>query len=108
MFNLQKLYEDACQVASDAVGSIRTVASFCAEEKVTELYKKKCEDPIRAGMKQGFYGGIGYGVAMFMLYAVYAAIFYTGARFVQAGKASFGDVFQAIFHILFQILTFNP
>ncbi|KAF7837631.1 ABC transporter B family member 11-like [Senna tora] len=30
----KKLYEEASQVANDAVGSIRTVASFCAEEKL--------------------------------------------------------------------------
>ncbi|KAJ6343826.1 hypothetical protein OIU76_005552 [Salix suchowensis] len=29
----KKMYEEASQVANDAVGSIRTVASFCAEEK---------------------------------------------------------------------------
>ncbi|KVH89702.1 AAA+ ATPase domain-containing protein [Cynara cardunculus var. scolymus] len=50
-----KLYEDASQVASDAVGSIRTVASFCAEEKVMKLYEKKCESPRRAGIQQGLY-----------------------------------------------------
>nr|CAB3476966.1 unnamed protein product [Digitaria exilis] len=35
------MYEEASQVANDAVGSIRTVASFSAEEKVMDLYKKK-------------------------------------------------------------------
>ncbi|ONI27765.1 hypothetical protein PRUPE_1G103900 [Prunus persica] len=29
----KKMYEDASQVTNDAVGSIRTIASFCAEEK---------------------------------------------------------------------------
>ncbi|KAJ0092049.1 hypothetical protein Patl1_24722 [Pistacia atlantica] len=32
--NDKKMYEEASQVVSDAVGSIRTVASFCTEEKV--------------------------------------------------------------------------
>jgi hypothetical protein len=39
---MQMMYEEASQVANDAVGSIRTVASFCAEDKVMELYRKKC------------------------------------------------------------------
>ncbi|KAL2571925.1 hypothetical protein AAZV13_17G037100 [Glycine max] len=30
----KKLYEEASQVANDAVGNIRTIAAFCAEEKV--------------------------------------------------------------------------
>ncbi|CAN1353024.1 ABC transporter B family member 21 [Linum perenne] len=49
----QQAYADASQVANDAVGSIRTVASFCAEDKVTELYRKKCEGPMRSGVRKG-------------------------------------------------------
>ncbi|KAK9140802.1 hypothetical protein Scep_010483 [Stephania cephalantha] len=45
------MYEEASQVANDAVGSIRTVASFCAEEKVIQLYKQKCEGPIKTSIR---------------------------------------------------------
>ncbi|RID54609.1 hypothetical protein BRARA_G01915 [Brassica rapa] len=75
-------YEEASQVASDAVGSIRTVASFCAEEKVIEMYKKRCEETIKSGMKQGLVAGLGFGLSFFVLYSVYAACFYAGARLV--------------------------
>ncbi|CAN1186073.1 ABC transporter B family member 11 [Linum perenne] len=44
------MYEEASQVANDAVGSIRTVASFCAEEKVMQLYRKRCEMPMKIGV----------------------------------------------------------
>ncbi|PWA39285.1 NHPM bacteriocin system ABC transporter, peptidase/ATP-binding protein [Artemisia annua] len=64
----QKLYEEASQVASDALVSIRTIASFCAEDKVMKLYDKKCE--------------------------VYATSFYIGARFVVTGNTTFPKVFQ--------------
>ncbi|KAH0838901.1 LOW QUALITY PROTEIN: hypothetical protein HID58_090580 [Brassica napus] len=76
-------YEEASQVASDAVGSIRTVASFCAEEKVIEMYKKRCEDSIKSGMKQGLVAGLGFGLSFFVLYSVYAACFYAGARLTE-------------------------
>ncbi|XP_011080370.1 ABC transporter B family member 4-like [Sesamum indicum] len=90
----KKLYEDATQVASDAVGSIRTVASFCAEEKVMELHQEKCEAPLRLGTKQGLLSGAGFGMSLFFLYSVYAAGYYAGARLVDAGKINFGDVFR--------------
>ncbi|KAJ9537113.1 hypothetical protein OSB04_029846 [Centaurea solstitialis] len=90
----KKLYEDASQVASDAVGSIRTVASFCAEEKVMKLYEKKCEAPRKAGIQQGLISGAGFGLSMFLLFLVYATSFYVGARFVAAGKTTFPKVFQ--------------
>ncbi|MED6121819.1 ABC transporter B member 11 [Stylosanthes scabra] len=93
----KRMYEEASQVANDAVGSIRTVASFCAEEKVMELYKKKCEGPRKTGIRQGLISGIGFGVSFFFLYCVYATCFYAGARFVKDGKASFSDVLRVFF-----------
>lgn len=90
----KKLYEDASQVASDAVGSIRTVAAFCAEEKVMKLYEKKCEKPRKTGIQQGLVSGAAFGVSMFLIYIVYATSFYVGARFVEAGRTTFSKVFQ--------------
>ena len=81
-------------MANDAVGSIRTVASFCSEKKVMKLYQEKCEGPIRTGIRRGIISGISYGVSFFMLYAVYACSFYAGARLVQDGKATMLDVFR--------------
>ncbi|XP_027333508.1 ABC transporter B family member 11-like [Abrus precatorius] len=93
----KKLYEEASQVANDAVGSIRTVASFCAEEKVMELYQEKCEGPIKTGIRRGIISGIGFGSSFFVLYAVYACSFYAGARLVEDGKSTFSDVFRVFF-----------
>lgn len=88
------MYEEASQVATDAVGSIRTVASFCAEGKVMELYSKKCEAPMKTGIHQGLISGVGFGVSFFLLFCVYATSFYAGARLVDSGKATFSDVFR--------------
>ncbi|KAF9669200.1 hypothetical protein SADUNF_Sadunf14G0083100 [Salix dunnii] len=90
----KKMYEEASQVANDAVGSIRTVASFCAEEKVMHLYRRKCEGPMRTGIRQGMISGTGFGVSFFLLYSVYATCFYVGAQLVQHGKATFPEVFR--------------
>ncbi|CDY58790.1 BnaA07g38050D [Brassica napus] len=87
-------YEEASQVASDAVGSIRTVASFCAEEKVIEMYKKRCEETIKSGMKQGLVAGLGFGLSFFVLYSVYAACFYAGARLVKDGRTTYNGIFE--------------
>ncbi|KAL2239954.1 ABC transporter B family member 11-like [Sesamum indicum] len=90
----KKLYEDATQVASDAVGSIRTVASFSAEEKVMELHQEKCEGPVRIGIRHGLLSGAGFGMSLFFLYSVYAVSYYAGARLIEAGKITFGEVFR--------------
>ncbi|XP_031393227.1 ABC transporter B family member 4-like isoform X2 [Punica granatum] len=91
------MYEEASQVATDAVGSIRTVASFCAEEKMMQLYRKKCEGPMMTGIRQGLISGLGFGIAFFFLFCVYATSFYAGARLVEAGQTTFDDVFRVFF-----------
>ncbi|KAL9325738.1 hypothetical protein ACSQ67_006383 [Phaseolus vulgaris] len=93
----KKLYEEASQVANDAVGNIRTVAAFCAEEKVMKLYQKKCAGPIQTGIRQGLVSGTGFGLSLFFLFSVYACSFYAGARLVEKGKTSISDVFRVFF-----------
>ncbi|RDX94816.1 ABC transporter B family member 4, partial [Mucuna pruriens] len=95
----KKLYEEASQVANDAVGNIRTVAAFCAEEKVMELYQKKCVGPINTGIRQGLVSGTGFGLSLFFLFSVYACSFYAGARLVEKGKTSISDVFRVFFSL---------
>ncbi|XP_074269733.1 ABC transporter B family member 9-like isoform X1 [Silene latifolia] len=91
------MYEEASQVASDAVGSIRTVASFCAEEKVVELYNKKCEGPVKSGVRLGLISGLGFGFSFFALYCTNAFVYYIGAVFIHHGKATFGEVFRVFY-----------
>ncbi|OVA16636.1 ABC transporter [Macleaya cordata] len=96
------MYEEASQVANDAVGSIRTIASFCAEEKVMKLYEKTCEGPRKKGIRQGLISGIGFGVSFFLLYSVYATIFYAGGKLIEDGKTTFQNVFR-----VFLVLTMS-
>ncbi|XP_047307497.1 ABC transporter B family member 9-like [Impatiens glandulifera] len=91
------MYEEASQVASDAVGSIRTVASFCAEKKVMDMYQKKCEGPMKNGVRTGLISGSGYGFGYFILFCTNAFCFYIGAVLVQHGKANFSEVFKVFF-----------
>ncbi|XP_058077057.1 ABC transporter B family member 11-like [Magnolia sinica] len=91
------MYEEATQVANDAVGSIRTVASFCAEEKVMELYRKKCQGPMKTGIKQGLVSGVGFGLTFFLLFCAYSTSFYAGARLVEDGKTNFMHVLRVFF-----------
>ncbi|KAJ9690880.1 hypothetical protein PVL29_013169 [Vitis rotundifolia] len=91
------MYEEASQVASDAVGSIRTVASFCAEKKVMDMYRQKCEGPLKHGVRQGIISGAGFGFSFIALYCTNAFCFYIGAVLVQNGKATFEQVFKVFF-----------
>ncbi|PWZ08638.1 ABC transporter B family member 11 [Zea mays] len=94
------MYEEATQVANDAVSGIRTIASFCAEPKVMKTYYGKCKAPVRQGIRQGVVSGLGFGLSFFVLYSTYALCFYVGANFMLDGKATFTDVFRVFFALL--------
>ncbi|XP_037406319.1 ABC transporter B family member 4-like [Triticum dicoccoides] len=94
------MYEDASQVATDAISSIRTVASFCSEKRITRIYDDKCEASMSQGVRTGIVGGIGFGFSFLMLYLTYGLCFYVGAQFVRHGQSSFGDVFKVFFALV--------
>ncbi|CAI9110011.1 OLC1v1009967C1 [Oldenlandia corymbosa var. corymbosa] len=90
-------YEEASQIAIDAIGNIRTVASFCAQEKVMKMYEKRCQGSLKKGVRQGMLSGISFGLSFMFIFLVYAASFYAAAHLVQAGKITFSDVFRVFF-----------
>ncbi|KAK9922567.1 hypothetical protein M0R45_031028 [Rubus argutus] len=91
------MYEEASQVANDAIGSIRTVASFCSERKVMDAYEKKCEAPMKQGVRLGVVSGVGFGFSFFVMFCTNALIFYLGAILVKHGQATFEQVFMVFF-----------
>lgn len=87
------MFEEVGQVATDAIRSIRTVASFTAEEKVMEIYRRKYKGPMSNTIKQGLVGGVSFGLSNTLLFCVYATAFYAGAMLIKDGKTTFSDVF---------------
>ncbi|CAI5996599.1 unnamed protein product [Closterium sp. NIES-65] len=94
-------FEEASRVANDAVGAMRTVAAFGAEQRVQELYNERCSTPIQAGIRKAHVSGIGMAVAQFSIFGVYSLAFWFGGKLVQQGKTTFQDVFQVFFAIVF-------
>uniref|UniRef100_A0A0E0JMT7 MDR-like ABC transporter n=1 Tax=Oryza punctata TaxID=4537 RepID=A0A0E0JMT7_ORYPU len=95
------MYEDASQVVTEAIGSIRTVASFCAEKRVIKTYNKKCQASMKQSIRSGMVGGLGFSFSYLMVYLTYALCFYVGAQFVHGGKSTFKDVFRVYFALVF-------
>uniref|UniRef100_A0A0D9VFG4 ABC transporter B family member 11 n=1 Tax=Leersia perrieri TaxID=77586 RepID=A0A0D9VFG4_9ORYZ len=93
----KEMYEQASTIASDAIGNIRTVTSFCVGEKIIESYRNKCKGPVKKGVRQGAISGVGYGFSFALLFCFYAVSFYVGARFVHNGTADVGEVFKVFF-----------
>ncbi|KAI3510508.1 hypothetical protein L1887_17563 [Cichorium endivia] len=95
--NSKVMYEKASQVASDAVGNIRTVSSFSAEEKMIDMYQKKCEQPIKQAVKTGIVCGAGFGFSSFTFLSITSLCFYTGSVLQQHGRITFAEIFRVFF-----------
>lgn len=87
---------------------IRTVASFCAEQKVINLYMKKCEAPVKHVRRQGIVSGMGYGISFFILYCTKALIFYVGSKFVENGSATNNQIFIVSSKLILILLLGTP
>ncbi|OMO93902.1 hypothetical protein CCACVL1_06264 [Corchorus capsularis] len=98
------MYEEASQVANDAVRSIRTVASFCSEKKVMDLYQQKCKGPMEQGVRIGLVSGSGFGFSFLAIYLTNAFCFYIGALLVKRGQATFGEVLKVFFALTISAL----
>jgi ATP-binding cassette subfamily B (MDR/TAP) protein 1 len=75
-------YEKAGEVATEAVGGIRTIASFTNEEKIIQVYSSRLEGPTRLGIKRAHVSGIGFGVSQFIMFASNALAFWYGGKLV--------------------------
>lgn len=69
--DLSKAYLRANMLAGEAVSNIRTVAAFCAEDKVLDLYSGELIEPSRHSFTRGQIAGIFYGVSQFFIFSAY-------------------------------------
>ncbi|CAI5498535.1 unnamed protein product, partial [Closterium sp. Naga37s-1] len=97
----KQAYEAATRIASDAVGAMRTVASFAAEGRVMALYRATTVAPVKAGLRKAQVSGAGFGFGQFCLFAVYGFSFWCGGQLVKIGQADFQSVFQSFFAVVF-------
>lgn len=78
--NLSKAYLKANMLAGEAVSNIRTVAAFCAEEKILDFYSRELVDPSKRSFTRGQIAGIFYGVSQFFIFSSYGlALWYAAS-----------------------------
>lgn len=87
-------------MAQDAVGNIRTVASFTAEGRVLDLFERALAGPVVAARKKAVTSGASAGVAISLIPFSEAFIFYIGAIFIEKGYMTFQDMMQVFMALL--------
>ncbi|GAB2273117.1 (ABC) transporter [Dionaea muscipula] len=103
--NLNKAYLKANMIAGEAVGNIRTVAAFCAEEKVLELYAKELVEPSKESFGRGQIAGICYGIAQFFIFSCYGLALWYGSVLMEKGLAGFKSVMKSFMVLIVTALA---
>ncbi|KAG7393096.1 Antigen peptide transporter 2 [Phytophthora pseudosyringae] len=95
----------AGSLLSEAIDSIRTVASFGMEQSVTAQYSSFLDISNDQDKKLGVSGGVAFGLSQGMTFWVLAFVFYIGGILVSHGTISFGDLFVVL--LVFMMGSFS-
>jgi ABC-type bacteriocin/lantibiotic exporter with double-glycine peptidase domain len=84
----RKAHEESAQLACEAAGAIRTVASLAREDNCCEIYSESLEEPLRASNKTALSSDLFYATSQAMSFWVIALIFWYGSILVSRQEIS--------------------
>ncbi|CAN0842913.1 ABC transporter B family member 2 [Linum grandiflorum] len=103
--NLSKVYLKANMLAAEAVSNIRTVAAFCAEDKVLDLYGHELVEPSKRSFTRGQIAGICYGISQFFIFSCYGLALWYGSVLMGKELASFKSVMKSFMVLIVTALA---
>jgi ATP-binding cassette subfamily B (MDR/TAP) protein 1 len=92
--------EDANQVASEAIGNIRTVASFTREEATVTIFVAKMAAPMKLGVKNAIVRGFMTGLGQLFLMCSYTLSLWYGGKLIDDGEYTFLQVMKVFMAII--------
>ncbi|KAK3041569.1 hypothetical protein RJ639_000703 [Escallonia herrerae] len=103
--DLDKAYLKANMLAGEAVSNIRTVAAFCSEEKVLDLYARELVEPSKSSFNRGQTAGILYGVSQFFIFSAYGLALWYGSVLMGKGLSGFKSVMKSFMVLIVTALA---
>ncbi|PIA50393.1 hypothetical protein AQUCO_01300853v1 [Aquilegia coerulea] len=103
--NLSKTYLKANMLAGEAVSNIRTVAAFCAEDKVIDLYARELTEPSKRSFSRGQIAGLFYGVSQFFIFSSYGLALWYGSVLMGREQASFQSIMKSFMVLIVTALS---
>uniref|UniRef100_H2ZPC0 Bile salt export pump n=1 Tax=Ciona savignyi TaxID=51511 RepID=H2ZPC0_CIOSA len=100
-------YEEAGQIAGEAINNIRTVASLTKEQTIYELYTEKLTGPLKNNHLQEIdtQGNsdrdLATGYSQCVIYFAYAAVFRLGIELVFTYEMTYENVFKVLTAVIF-------
>ncbi|TYZ66988.1 hypothetical protein PybrP1_007699, partial [[Pythium] brassicae (nom. inval.)] len=90
----------AGSLLAEAIGSIRTIASFSMEKAINRAYVGFLDTSRQADIKVGFVGGAAFGFSQGVMFLNLAFLFWLGGKWVSSGTITFEDMFMVIMVIM--------
>jgi len=94
-------YEDASQLACEAIMNIKTIFALNIEDRFYQKYKHKLIQPDKRLAQRSIISSFGYGISSSVTFFTYAVGFYFGAKYVSSGEYSFRSMMLVFASIVF-------
>ncbi|KAL5632549.1 hypothetical protein ACGC1H_005482 [Rhizoctonia solani] len=75
-------HEASAQVACEAAGAIKTVASLTREQDCCDIYSRSLEGPLKRSNRTSLYSNAFYALSQSMIFFVIALVFWYGSKLV--------------------------
>ncbi|KAK0503658.1 ste6-like protein [Armillaria luteobubalina] len=97
----KKAHEESAQLACEAAGAIRTVASLTRERDCLQMYSRSLEKPLQVANKTAVWSNMMYAFAQSVAFWVIALVFWFGARLVSELEITSTDFFVGLMSTTF-------
>ncbi|KAK0459997.1 ste6-like protein [Desarmillaria tabescens] len=100
----KKAHEESAQLACEAAGAIRTVASLTREKDCLRMYSQSLEKPLQVANKTSVWSGMMYAFAQSVSFWVIALVFWFGARLVSELEITSTEFFVGLMSTTFAVI----
>lgn len=97
----KKAHEESAQIACEAAGAIRTVASLTREDACLELYSESLDEPLRNSNRTSLWSCLLYSISQSFAFFAIALVFWYGSRLVSYREFTSKQFFTALMSTLF-------
>ncbi|KAK0222157.1 ste6-like protein [Armillaria fumosa] len=97
----KKAHEESAQLACEAAGAIRTVASLTRERDCLQMYSRSLEKPLQVANKTAVWSNMMYAFAQSVAFWVIALVFWFGARLVSELEITSTEFFVGLMSTTF-------
>lgn len=100
----KKAHEESAQMACEAVGAIRTVASLTRERNCCDIYSNSLEAPLKTAERALIRSTLAYAVSQALSFFVIALVFWYGSRLVAAQEYNSNEFFVCLMSVVFSAI----